>query len=85
MSRHEHHYVDLADQMIQSVDLFKNAKSVEKHLGESNIILSTLAMLSNPSMGSFGVFERYPVERLVVDEASQIDTLELMVRFDLFR
>ena len=36
-------------------------------------------MLSNPNMESFGVFKRIPVERLIVDEASQIDTVEFLV------
>lgn len=37
-------------------------------------------MLSNPALDEIGVFDLLPVERLVVDEASQIDTFEFMVR-----
>ena len=36
-------------------------------------------MLSNPALYEYGVFDYLPVERLVVDEASQIDTFEFMV------
>lgn len=44
------------------------------------MILCTLSMLSNPALDEIGVFDLLPVERLVVDEASQIDTFEFMVR-----
>ncbi len=36
-------------------------------------------MLSNPALHNFGIFKHVPVERLIVDEASQIDTFEFMV------
>ena len=37
-------------------------------------------MLSNPALEHCGVFRVVPVERLIVDEASQIDAFEYMVR-----
>ena len=37
-------------------------------------------MLSNPALDHYGVFRVVPVERLIVDEASQIDAFEYMVR-----
>ena len=77
--RHEHHYVDLSKHFVESTTLFENAASVHTALGSSKIILCTIAMLSNPNMESFGVFKRIPVERLIVDEASQIDTVEFLV------
>ena len=46
----------------------------------SPIILSTLGMLSNPALHSVGLFLTVPVERLVIDEASQIKMEEFMVR-----
>jgi len=49
-------------------------------LGGSRIILSTLGMLSNPALHSVGMFLTVPVERLVVDEASQIRMEDFMVR-----
>ena len=81
MHRHEHHYVDLSDHIVESSELFQDGDSVGALLGTSQIILCTVAMLSNPSMDSFGVFRRIPVEQLVVDEASQIDTAEFLVGF----
>ena len=36
-------------------------------------------MLSNPGLGSCGIYNLVTVERLVVDEASQIDSFEFMV------
>lgn len=49
-------------------------------IGKAKIILSTLSMLSNPLMVMSGVFAHCPVQYLIVDEASQIDTTEFMVR-----
>ena len=46
----------------------------------SPIILSTLGMLSNPALHSVGLFLTVPVERLVIDEASQIKMEDFMVR-----
>lgn len=48
-------------------------------LGGSQIILSTLSMISNPSLHDNGTFDIIPVERLIVDEASQINIFEFMV------
>ena len=52
---------------------------VQRLLGSSRIILSTLGMLSNPVLHLVGLFLTVPVERLVVDEASQIKMEEFMV------
>jgi hypothetical protein len=46
----------------------------------SRIILCTLSMLSNPVLETSGLFQLVPVERLVIDEASQIDVADFMVR-----
>ena len=78
--RHEHHYVDISDHLVQSDKLFGKAGGVTEFVGNSKVILCTVSMLSHPSMDTVGVFQRVPVERLVVDEASQIDTFEFMVR-----
>ena len=81
IGRHEHHYVELGDQMVQTSDIFQDTTSIEDVLGKSKIVLCTLGMLSNPGLAEYGVFKHCPVERLIVDEASQIDTLDFMVRF----
>lgn len=52
-------------------------------IGKATIILSTLSMLSNPLMVTSGIYAHCPVQYLVVDEASQIDTAEFMVRLDV--
>ena len=74
--RHEHHYVDLSDRMFDTVKLRKHMNRVETLLKKSKIILCTLSMLSNRILDDAAVFKRVPMERLVVDEASQIDTFE---------
>ena len=56
------------------------ATDVERLLGGSRVILSTLGMLSNPVLHSVGMFLAVPVERLVVDEASQIKMEDFMIR-----
>ena len=80
MYRHEHHYVDISDHLIPSDQLFDSSANVPYLLGTSKLILCTLSMLSNSGMYLYGVFDLVPVKRLVVDEASQIDTFEFMVR-----
>ena len=40
-----------------------------------------LNMLSDPTLDEIGAFDLLLIERLVVDEASQIDTFEFMVRW----
>ena len=37
------------------------------------------ALASNPALDLYGIFRHVPVVRLIVDEASQIDTFEFMV------
>jgi regulator of nonsense transcripts 1 len=52
-------------------------------LNGARIVLSTLATLSNPGLDHVGIFSLVPVERLVVDEASQINAFEFMVWINL--
>ena len=68
----------MQEHFVESTDLFRE-DGVYAYLSTAKIILCTVAMLSNPFMESFGVYKRVPVERLIVDEASQIDTLEFLV------
>ena len=74
--------MELGDQMVQTTEIFQDTTSIEDVLGKSKIILCTLGMLSNPGLAEYGVFKHCPVERLIVDEASQIDTLDFMVRLN---
>ena len=50
-------------------------------MGDACVILSTVSMLSNPKLHQLRMFtDVMPVERLVIDEASQINVFEFMVR-----
>ncbi len=76
--RHEHLYEHIEDDLIRTDD-FGAAFDPKNYIGTTKVILCTLSMLSNPVLSECGVFKYLPVERLVVDEASQIDTFEFMV------
>jgi len=52
---------------------------MERTIGGSPIILCTLSMLSNPILDDRRLYELVPLERLIIDEASQIDVGEFMV------
>lgn len=52
---------------------------MEMAIGGSPVILCTLSMLSNPILDDRRVYKLVPLERLVIDEASQIDIREFMV------
>jgi len=82
MIRHEHLYMKINSNLIQSDDFPENAVAAERLLLGSRVILCTLSMLSNKRLA---VFTRLvPVEVVVVDEASQIeigDYLPLLYRF----
>ena len=66
--------------MIRSDEFPDNIFGMERALGGSSVILSTLNMLSSPALDANGTFTIVRVERLVVDEASQIKIFEFMVR-----
>ncbi|PIL32978.1 hypothetical protein GSI_05096 [Ganoderma sinense ZZ0214-1] len=81
---HEHHYVDISDHLIQSDKLSHKNTNLDALFGKQMIVLCTLSMLSHPSEAMNRVFQLVPVERLIVDEASQIDTFEFMHIFHRF-
>ena len=76
--RHEHLYEGIEDDLIQTDD-FGHGFDPKNCIGTTKVVLCTLSMLSNPALYETGIFKYLPVERLVVDEASQIDTFEFMV------
>jgi hypothetical protein len=47
---------------------------------DANIVLCTLSMLSNSALDTRGVFKLVPMQMLIIDEASQINVSEYMVR-----
>ncbi|RPD58061.1 P-loop containing nucleoside triphosphate hydrolase protein [Lentinus tigrinus ALCF2SS1-7] len=80
---HEHLYEEIEHLVIRT-DEFGQGFDAKNAIGDTKVILCTLSMLSNPSLHLNGVFKHVPVARLIVDEASQIDTFEFMHLFDMF-
>lgn len=58
--------------IVRTDELPDDRLAVERLLLDRSIILCTVETLSNPALLQRNVFEIVPVERLVVDEASQI-------------
>ncbi|KAM5545183.1 hypothetical protein V8D89_001294 [Ganoderma adspersum] len=81
---HEHLYEDLDNDLIRTDEL-GFAFDPKNQIGTTKVMLCTLSTLSNPKLYEAGVFKYLPVERLVVDEASQIDTFEFMHLFHNFK
>ncbi|RXW20315.1 hypothetical protein EST38_g5539 [Candolleomyces aberdarensis] len=82
---HEHMYAAVQDNLIRSDELPASGVAMERLIGNSCIILSTLGMLSNPALEQCGLFKLVPVERMIVDEASQIRIFEFLHLFELFQ
>ncbi|KAF5335473.1 hypothetical protein D9611_012174 [Ephemerocybe angulata] len=82
---HEHLYEAISAKVIRSDTLPATPRELEALIGGSCIVLSTLGMLSNPALEERGVFKEVPVERLIVDEASQIRIFEFLHLFERFR
>ncbi|KAI0628445.1 P-loop containing nucleoside triphosphate hydrolase protein [Trametes polyzona] len=77
---HEHLYDGkVQDALIRSNEFHGEGFDPKRRFGSARIVLCTVAVLSNEMLGPIGVFKHLPVERLVVDEASQIDTIEFVV------
>ena len=79
ISRHEHLYESIEERLIRADELIADPVEAERKIGGSIIILCTVSMLSNPGLDNCGIYRLAPVERLIVDEASQIDSFEFMV------
>jgi hypothetical protein len=78
-SRHEHIYEKIEHHLLRSDEFPEDPGAFERTIGGSPVILCTLSMLSNPILDDRGLYELVPLERLVVDEASQIEVGEYMV------
>ena len=81
--RHEHLYVEIEQRLIRSDELPKSKMEMERIVSGSSIILCTLSMISNPALFDNGTFEVVPLERLIIDESSQINVFEFMVCIEL--
>ncbi|KAJ4468669.1 P-loop containing nucleoside triphosphate hydrolase protein [Lentinula edodes] len=77
---HEHIYEKITARLIRTDELPDNVLGMSRLIGSSTVILSTLGLLSNAALESNGLFRVVSVERLVIDEASQINVFEYMVR-----
>lgn len=69
----------IQDRLLRSDELPSATVDLERLVAGSRVILTTLSMLSNPALDNNGIFKLVPVERLVIDEASQINIHEYMV------
>jgi regulator of nonsense transcripts 1 len=67
------------DFLIRTDELMGDERGIAHMLNGARIVLSTLSTLSNPGLDQVGIFSLVPVERLVVDEASQINAFDFMV------
>ncbi|KAL1742236.1 hypothetical protein HDZ31DRAFT_75655 [Schizophyllum fasciatum] len=77
--RHEAIYHLIVDKLIRSDEFPPDTGSLKRMMGDACVILSTVSMLSNPKLHLLKMFtDVMPVERLVIDEASQINVFEYM-------
>ena len=79
--RYEHIYDKVEQRLLCSDSFPQQPNDMERAIGGSPVILCTLSMLSNPILDDRRVYKLVPLERLVIDEASQIDVGEFMVGF----
>ncbi|KAF7358641.1 Nucleoside triphosphate hydrolase protein [Mycena sanguinolenta] len=82
---HEHIYGSIDQFLIRTDELIADERGIAYMLNEARIVLSTLSTLSNPGLDHVGIFLLVPVEKLVVDEASQINAFDFMHVFHKFR
>ncbi|KII84122.1 hypothetical protein PLICRDRAFT_32539 [Plicaturopsis crispa FD-325 SS-3] len=76
---HEHIYEKMVPHLLRTDDIVvDDLYALERRVGTKCVVLCTLSLLSNPILQDSGFFELIPVERLVVDEASQLDVFEYM-------
>jgi hypothetical protein len=69
--------------VIRSDKFPKNSPAATERLFlDCNVVLCTLSMLSNPALLDTHIFNTVPVEVLIIDEASQINISDYMVRPD---
>jgi len=71
--------VEIQTRLIRSDELPKDKIGMDRMISGSSIILCTLSMVSNPALYENGTFDVVPLERLIIDEASQINVFEFMV------
>ncbi|KZT04827.1 P-loop containing nucleoside triphosphate hydrolase protein [Laetiporus sulphureus 93-53] len=84
---HEYLYERFQEVLIRSDDLSgnKDPGAAERLFGGCSVVLCTLSMLSNPVLEDRLIFKLIPMEKLIADEASQIDVFEFMHLFHKFK
>ncbi|KAJ7079450.1 P-loop containing nucleoside triphosphate hydrolase protein [Mycena belliarum] len=76
---HEDIYGPIEDFLLRTDELTNpDARGLVHLLQDAQIVLSTLSTLSNPGLDQIRIFSLVPLERLVVDEASQINVFDYM-------
>lgn len=71
----------MEEKLIRSDDIPSSGDmaAMERLFEGNTVILCTLSMLSNPIVVRSGLTKLVPIERLIIDEASQIDVFEFLV------
>ncbi|KAJ7576716.1 P-loop containing nucleoside triphosphate hydrolase protein [Mycena floridula] len=82
---HEHIYERIQRNTLRVDELPKHKVALVSALCGSRIILSTISALSNPGLDDNHMFRIVPVERLVIDEASQIGVFDYLFIFHKFK
>ncbi|TRM58031.1 P-loop containing nucleoside triphosphate hydrolase protein [Schizophyllum amplum] len=76
---HESIYTAIEQKLIRSDEFPPDTGSLARFIGDARVILSTVSMLSNPKLEQLRMYnDVMPVERLVIDEASQINVFDYM-------
>lgn len=81
--RHEHLYEKIERNIIVSDQFPKTVLDGESKLRGAKVILCTLSMMANPKLSVFT--QAVPVETVIVDEASQIETGNYVPLLHLFK
>ena len=82
LKRHEHLYKKIERSIIRTDDLHRPG-ALEKVEG-AQVILCTLDTISNPKLREFGFTQAVPINRVVIDEASQIEIGQYLPLFEFF-
>jgi regulator of nonsense transcripts 1 len=83
LSRHEHLYGRIAENIIVSDKLSKSGR-IQRALEGTQVILCTLSMVSNPKLQLAGVTQVVPIVNVIIDEASQIEVGQYVPLFNTF-
>ncbi|KAI0250236.1 P-loop containing nucleoside triphosphate hydrolase protein [Lactifluus subvellereus] len=80
---HEHLYNEIKNNIIISSQLPKPS-ALKRALKDSQVLLCTVDMLSNPKLQDFGLTQAVPIMNVVIDEASQIEIGQYVPLFKSF-